>query len=85
VSDPVYYYEEQFLNTRTGTLVEIALGVEYGYFERIKMYRNHDDLLSSGGLWFYKGELIDYDGIYELPKDVIWMLRRNGIVVPEDL
>ena len=52
----------------------------YGWFE-------HETLgdESGGGLWFCSdaGKLIltDYDGVYELPKDVAGALRELGHIV----
>lgn len=57
----------------------------YGYFEHNT--RGED---SAGGLWFEstdddnKLHLIDYDGVFELPKEVIACLREHGFVVGED-
>lgn len=47
-----------------------------GYFE-------HNELGDEcgGGLWFHDGALIDYDGVYELPREVIRTLAANGIDV----
>lgn len=46
---------------------------QYGYFE-------HDELgdESGGGLWFVNNALEDYDGVYELPKDVIKGIEQLG-------
>jgi len=57
----------------------------YGYFE-------HNTLgdESGGGLWFERDEsdnklhLIDYDGVCQLPKEVIACLREKGFVVGEE-
>ena len=34
-----------------------------------------------GGLWFHDGALVDYDGVYELPREVIQALAEQGIDV----
>ena len=39
-----------------------------GYFE-------HDDLGEGGGLWFTDWELVDYDGVYELPEEVVKAIK----------
>lgn len=51
----------------------------HGYFE-------HDDLGDECGgcLGFVGKELADYDGVFELPKDVIEGLREHGFVVDPD-
>lgn len=53
----------------------------HGYFER-------ESDGSGGGLWFErvdgKMELIDYDGMTHLPKEVAETLRKAGFVVGEE-
>ena len=62
-------------------MVEISPTTQYGYFE---------DVVTGcgGGLWFEGRELVDYDGVFELPKDVVDMLSGAGydvyIVLLED-
>lgn len=34
------------------------------------------------GCWFEKGVLVDYDGVFSLPKEAIKLLRKNGFRVP---
>lgn len=36
------------------------------------------------GVWFEKNRLVDYDGVFELPKQAIKVLNMNGFVVPKD-
>ncbi len=45
----------------------------YGYFE-------HNELGDEcgGGLWFEGDELVDYDGVFELPKEVREALIAEG-------
>lgn len=72
--------------------IQVDTKAMYGYFE-------HDILGDerAGGLWFeqqpcaqpeppieVKLELIDYDGMPVLPKDVAAALRENGFIVDED-
>ena len=52
---------------------------ERGYFEH--------NLLGDeccGGLWFEGKNLIDYDGVFELPKEVIQILRDMDFYVGEE-
>lgn len=54
---------------------------KYGYFE-------HDIEGEGGGLWFDRGtdgtlELADYDGVFELPMNVIKAIQSLGIIVAE--
>jgi hypothetical protein len=51
--------------------VNISPSTGYGYFE-------HETLEISGGLWFKDKVLVDYDGVYELPKRVIQLIRWHG-------
>jgi len=36
------------------------------------------------GLWFEGMELIDYDGVFSLPREIGVMLEEAGFVVPEN-
>ncbi len=49
-----------------------------GYFE----HQHYGEDLG-GVLWFSKKTLIDYDGVYALPADVIAGIRELGFVVPK--
>jgi hypothetical protein len=67
------YNFDKTLNTKN---FEIAIDTTslYGYFE----HQTYGEELG-GGLWFdASGELIDYDGVYELPKEVATALKENG-------
>ncbi len=50
-----------------------------GYFEHL-IYGED----AGGGLWFEGKELVDYDGVYELPADVIAGIRELRFVVPKE-
>lgn len=62
-------------------IVEISPTTQYGYFE-------NKNTGAGGGLWFDGLELVDYDGVFELPKDVASVLEGAGydvyIVLMED-
>lgn len=62
-------------------MVEISPSTQYGYFENIVTG-------AGGGLWFDGPELVDYDGVVELPKAVVDALAGAGydvyIVLLED-
>jgi hypothetical protein len=51
--------------------VEIDSEKQYGFFE-------HDDYGEGGGLWFVDSMLVDYDGVYELPENVIKGIEDLG-------
>ena len=36
------------------------------------------------GLWFENNTLVDYDGVFELPKEAIKLIRSNGFRVPRE-
>ena len=52
---------------------------DFGYFE-------HEDYGDEwgGGLWFEGKNLIDYDGVYELPAEVIAGIRELGYIVARE-
>lgn len=52
--------------------IKVDTNAGYGYFE-------HNELGDEvgGGLWFIGNELTDYDGVFELPKQVEQALRAN--------
>ena len=60
--------------------IKIDPSARYGYFEH--------QLGGEGGLWFQmtdqdEMELIDYDGVYQLPTQVAHALRKAGYLVDE--
>lgn len=63
---------ENFIKLEKGNwVIEIGPKGEYGYFENTV----HG---GGGGLWFEGRELVDYDGVAELPKTVFAMLVGAG-------
>jgi hypothetical protein len=52
---------------------------EYGYFEH---HRYGDE--QGGGLWFEGKELVDSDGTFSVPLEVVKFLREQDFVVDED-
>ena len=52
--------------------VGISVEGDRGYFEH---HRYGEEV--GGGLWFEDGEIIDYDGTFELPMEVLIELRDN--------
>lgn len=55
----------------------------YGYFEQIIMRADHDEQICEGGLWFDHEGLMDYDGVFELPAAVRFILEQQGIHMDE--
>lgn len=72
--------EDKRLRTHAGKF-EVVLNPEenFGYFE-------HEDYGDEwgGGLWFEGKNLIDYDGVYELPSEVIAGIRELGYIVAQE-
>jgi len=46
---------------------------EYAYFEHDEV---GDDI--AGGMWFNNKELVDYDGVFELPSEIIVLMESQG-------
>lgn len=44
-------------------------------------HRTLGDEGGSGGLWFDGVVLVDYDGVYELPADVIGLCEKLGFIM----
>lgn len=55
----------------------------YGELRADRGWFEHEELGDEcgGGLWFAPRELVDYDGVFELPKEIVTMLRDRGYVV----
>lgn len=65
-----------------GLNYEVVINTEtnHGSFEHL---RKGED--ASGGLWFDTDKrLIDYDGMFTVPKSVIASIRQLGYVVPRE-
>jgi len=57
---------------------EIEIDGNKGYFEHVHF---GDEV--GGGLWFEGKELVDYDGVYSLPKEVADKLKKLGYKLPD--
>lgn len=91
-----YTYDIQHIhfNPDTGIHTEVQLDTKqlYGWFEAVLVVNGKEDRhLYEGGLWFehpsgWRGppELVDYQGVFELPKTVAWILRQYGFIVGPD-
>jgi hypothetical protein len=64
------YHFNQDLSTERYT-VQIDTAAQYGYFQ-------NNNSGTEGGLWFQDNTLIDYDGVFELPKEVHAALTNAG-------
>jgi hypothetical protein len=58
--------------------IRVSESTQYGYFE-------HNTLGDEcgGGLWFIGDELVDYDGVFQLPKEVVEALRNHGFLLDD--
>jgi len=88
-----YTYDLQYahFDPTNGAHTEVCIdtNANYGWFERIRMKLLYDEHMSEGGLWFEQDpthgtSLVDYDGVYELPKAVAMLLQLSGAYVDPD-
>ena len=47
-----------------------------------EVYSDDQEEYAEVGLWVEKGELVDYDGVFSLPLEVVTVLREAGVRVP---
>ena len=57
--------------------------------EALRGFFEHRDGSEGGGLWFERSTtnqliLVDFDGVFQLPKQVIEVMRKAGIIVDDD-
>ena len=73
------------IDSERGVEVEfsIELDEDYGSFEICDIESGGEDWYAEGGLWFEDNTLIDYDGVGELPTEIINKLKELGIDVSE--
>ncbi len=53
--------------------------------EGVPCAMEHDDSGEIGELNFKNKRLIDYDGCYSMPKEIIKLVRKLGFTVPRDM
>ena len=75
-----YSFDKKTENDRY--TVAVSTIDRYGYFQ-------NNITGTEGGLWFERLEggvlaLVDYDGVFELPREVVQTLRDMNLVVAED-
>ena len=49
-----------------------------GYIEWVFADEDGEEDVVEIGLWFEKGRVVDYDGVFELPKEAIMLLEAKG-------
>lgn len=78
---PNHKYTQQAQAEGSKWRVFVSPSTNYGYFE-------HEVMGEGGSLSFEGNMLVDYDGVYELPKNVIKALRLldktfDRFIIPE--
>jgi hypothetical protein len=81
---PSYQYKDE----KSDRWVEVFTPRQYGEDRQytgleICNYKG-DRWIAEIGCWFDKNRLVDYDGVFELPKVAIKALRKAGWTVPRD-
>ena len=67
--------------TSRGTKLEVTVNINngnYGWFELYDIETGGEDVYAEGGLWFKGKYLVDYDGVFELPKYIMDKLVEMG-------
>ncbi len=49
-----------------------------GWFEMYDEESSGEDFYASGGLWFTNNRLVDYDGVFSLPDEILDKLEEHG-------
>lgn len=61
---------------------EVGINGTHGYFEWVG--GTNEDPECAGSLTFDGKELVDYDGVFALPGEVIQLLENAGFIVGDD-
>lgn len=74
--------------TFTSDKLEFTIGFhdetkQTGWFEYSDIKTGGDNIYAEGGLWFDGHELVDYDGVYELPVEILDKLESLSYDVSE--
>jgi hypothetical protein len=80
--------ENAFNGSKSTIKLEVTVGIKsdrYGWFEVYDIETGGQEYYAEGGLWFDNKELVDYDGVYELPDAVLNELSKMGYDVSEML
>lgn len=78
--------KEDYNKDNISITVKIDTSESYGCFEyeeeqteeEKEMFGEQESIYFEGGLWFEKDQLFDYDGVDELPKEIIEMIHKLG-------
>lgn len=69
------------IQKENGVTLTYTIGINsdsYGWFELYDNETEGNKYYAEGGLWFKDKELIDYDGVFSLPKTICEKLRELG-------
>lgn len=61
--------------------IRIHDGEKTGSFELADVKTGGNKWYAEGGLWFDEKELVDYDGVFELPEEILDKLEEWGFNV----
>lgn len=86
------FFSNSMINTIDANGISLTspiAGVWVELFERngnivgAEVYSDNCEEYASIGLFIEKNELVDYDGVFFLPKEVISMLKERGVKTEE--
>jgi hypothetical protein len=66
--------------------LQVTIGInsdDYGWFEIYDVETGGDEWYAEGGIWFKGMTIVDYDGVFALPRCIIEKLREMGYDVSE--
>jgi hypothetical protein len=66
--------------------LQVTIGinsVDYGWFEIYDVQSGGEEWYAEGGIWFQGMTIVDYDGVFALPRCIIEKLREMGYDVSE--
>jgi len=66
--------------------LQVTIGInsdDYGWFEIYDVETGGDEWYAEGGIWFKGMTIVDYDGVFALPRCIIEKLKEMGYDVSE--
>jgi len=70
---------------RVKRIMNFSVGIDghEGWFEMYDEESGGEDFYASGGLWFKNNRLVDYDGVFCLPDEILDKLEEHGYNVED--
>ena len=70
---------------RVKRIMSFSVGIDghKGWFEMYDEESGGEDFYASGGLWFTNNRLVDYDGVFSLPDEILDKLDEAGYDVDD--